>query len=229
MTKSWRGDLEGALAAQQSANALRLADPDTNKPNLATALYNEGSLLRRLRRPEEALVPLVKARELELEARGPRHPYVATCNFEIGFCYDRLRDYDAAVEHFAAAYELQRELFGDGEATTGVMALRLGDALIGAERYDEALARFRSAGLASLTANDEMEIKVLSARAHLGLDDPATARDVLAPAFEEQRVDLRIAAGLFRFAGRVLGDVYTALGDEAAHAAVNEALADFDK
>ncbi len=229
VTKSWRGDLEGALAAQESANALRLADPDTNKLNLATALYNEGSLLRRLRRPEDALVPLEMARDLEVEVRGPRHPYVATCTFEIGFCYDSLRDYDAAVENFSVAYELQRELFGDGEGTTGVMALRLGDALIGAQRYDDALAAFRSAQLAALTANDEMEAKVLSARALLGLDDPGAARDVLAPAFEEQRDDLRIAAGLYRFAGRVLGDVYTALGDEAALAALNRTMADFDK
>ena len=70
---------------------------------------------------------------------------------------------------------------------------------------------------------------MLTARAHLGLDDPAAARDVLAPAFDEQRADLRIAAGLFRFAGRVLGDVYTALGDEQALAEVNEALANLDK
>ena len=152
MTKSWRGDLEGALAAQQEANRLRLSDPETNKPDLATALYNEGTLLRRLRRTEEALVPLVQARDLEIEARGPRHPYVATCSYEIGFCYDSLRRYDEAVEHFTVAHELHREHFGAEDATTGVMAMRLGDALNGAERYDDALAAFSSAARAALSA-----------------------------------------------------------------------------
>lgn len=123
---SWRGDLEGAYEFQREANELRDSDPGTTLPDLAGALFNEGTLLRRLKRYEESIGPLRRSLELETELRGIEHPYTAQAGFELALTLSHLDRHDAAAEYLENSLRGFGASLGDRSPEAGTVLMMQG-------------------------------------------------------------------------------------------------------
>ncbi len=175
---SWRGDLSGAYDYQRKANQLRDSDPGTTIPDLAGALFNEGTLLRRLGRHEEALVPLRRALELENEVRGTAHPYSAQNSFELGATLWLLKRHDEAAEllevsraGYSASLGEESTEFATVLVMQGVVEVERGNS----ERAIEILEHRRSLPIDELNLC-QLEAWIGRAEVDLGLPEQAWAR-----------------------------------------------------
>jgi tetratricopeptide (TPR) repeat protein len=224
---SWRSDLEGALAFQSRANALRRSDPGTSRPDLANSLFNEGTLLRRMGRFEESLEPLQEAYRLELEIRGPEHPYAIQAAFDISIALRQLGRAEQALEPGRLAYEGFASALGPTHASTVSAARSLCEAHLQLGQVDAArplLALYREH---STEPGQELQTRVLEARLALLEQRPAEALERLESVFERYRAEGRYAqpTGSAATVSELILRAYRALGDAEGEAAFEAELA----
>ena len=175
MLASWRGDLETAYAYQRESNDMRRSEPGTTRLDLAGALYNEATLLRRLGRAEESIPPMQEALAIECEVRGPEHPYALQAAYELGVARVNLDRHREAVDTFLAIVPGFAAAYGDEsqELATVLMMAGISEVIIG--EHESAYARLLAR--AELPADPDTAARLSSwlAEAELGLGRPEAA------------------------------------------------------
>lgn len=213
--RSQKGDLEGALAAFDSALVLYRERFGTDHPEYAVCLENRGGVLYQLGRVDETFAALQEVMDIRTRNLGPDHIDVVRTGLNVGTVAMIAKDYDRALEifrdlkprliaargrdHADVLAVLRNEgmtlrFLDRNEEALGVQRELLDTALRmhGEDNPATALARLECGiTLTMLKRNAEAERQLVPAYdvflAHLGIDHPRTeyAAQSLVTLFEQ--------------------------------------------
>ncbi len=225
---SWKNDMDGALELQSKANALRPSDPGTSRLDLADALYNEGTLLRRVGRNEEALGPLRESYRLELELRGADHPYTAQAAFDICLVLQNLGRCEESLPMAIACYEGYLESAGLPDHATLEAARNLLTLSLKLREFETARELLQV--YVEHAPDGELKrerLPLYQARLLLGDGKPLEALELVRPEFDKYLAAGRYAdpGGNALAASEMLVEGYTATGNDEELAALEAILA----
>lgn len=127
LTKSELGFDEEAEVLHRKALAIKRVLKH-NKAQIGVSLINLGNLLVDTGRPEEGLLMLKEALEIQLETYGRDHFYTAAAVINVGTAELALGNFDEAEEHYREGEQIFRNIFGDDHAAVAIAHMRLGQA-----------------------------------------------------------------------------------------------------
>ncbi|RKZ14003.1 hypothetical protein DRQ53_12475, partial [bacterium] len=193
--RSNNGDYESALAAFDVALALHEERFGTDHPDYATCLENRGSVLFRLKRPNETLAALEQVLDIRTRHLGASHVNVVRTGLNVGTVAWIAGDLEKALAIFQELKPVLIEARGTDHPDVLVVTRNEGSVLRDLGRHAEAETAFAQALEISRRMHGDNHTKTARARADYGsllttMKRYTEAEDQLTQAYEVNRAEL---------------------------------------